>query len=415
MMSDRSHGPDAPLGLDLDQLPEPSVEDTRPGTPVDLRRQPPSDQPGVMEMPEQAFAAPTEDIVDVREALIELLRLGGSDLLLTVGAPPIVRLLGDELPLEGWPVLRPDQLQRSLYALIDQNKRRELEEDHELDFAMEIPGRSRFRVNFHHQRGSIGAVFRAIPLKIQSLEMLNMPPMLGDLIHRPNGLVLVTGPTGSGKSSTLAAIIDRANRTQRKHIVTIEDPIEFVHEHKMSVITQREVGTDTHSFSAALKRALRQDPDIILVGEMRDRETIEAALIAAETGHQVFGTLHTSSASSTVARIVGIFPANQQDQIRMQLAGTLEAVVCQTLCKTATGTGRMPAMEIMLATPGIRSNIRDNKIHQIDGALETGRKLGMQTMDWSLAQLVKQDHIKMETAVDKANSVDNLNAHLAGR
>jgi len=292
--------------------------------------------------------------------------------------------------------------------VLTERQRQRFEEDHELDFAYEMPGAARFRVNVFQQQGSIGAVLRAIPWEILPLESLGLPETIADLAMLPRGLVLVTGPTGSGKSTTLAAIIDRANRLRSGHIVTIEDPIEFVHQHRRSLVSQREVGRDTESFGEALKRALRQDPDVILVGEMRDLETIAIALTAAETGHLVFGTLHTSSAASTIDRIIDVFPGDRQDQVRTQLANSLEAVVCQVLCRTADEEGRVAATEVMMATPAVANLVREGKLQSIPSMLQTGSRFGMHTLNQDLARLVTAGTITYETARSKASDVAEL-------
>ena len=274
-----------------------------------------------------------------------------------------------------------------------ERQRKVFEEELELDFAYAVPGHARFRVNVFQQREDIGAVMRVIPWEIVPLETLGMPEVIGTFAGLPRGLVLVTGPTGSGKSTTLAAIIDKINRSRRGHIMTVEDPIEFLHEHRGCLVNQREVGADTHGFRAALKHALRQDPDVILVGELRDLETISVALTAAETGHLVFATLHTQSAQDTITRVVDVFPSDQQQQVRTQLAATLQGVVCQTLVKTADGQGRAAAVEVMVCNTGIRAMIRDDKLQQIQGALQAGAKDGMQTLNAHLAALVKAGRI----------------------
>ena len=296
-----------------------------------------------------------------------------------------------------------------MYAILTDRQKQRFEETKELDLAYELPGAARFRVNIMQQQGSIGAVLRAIPWEILPLEALRMPDTLADFAELPRGLVLVTGPTGSGKSTTLAAIIDRANRTRKGHIITIEDPIEFVHQHRQCVVNQREVGQDTMSFQNALKHALRQDPDIILVGEMRDLETISIALTAAETGHLVFGTLHTSSAASTIDRIIDVFPGDRQAQVRTQLANSLQAVVCQVLCKTTSGKGRVAATEVMIATPAVSNLIREGKLQSIPSMLQTGSRFGMHTLNQNLAELVEHGDITYDTAREKASDLAELN------
>ncbi len=329
-----------------------------------------------------------------------MLKLGGSDLHLTRGAAPTVRLRGEMVPIEGYPPLSHTQLQAALYGVMTERQRKVFEEELELDFAYAVPGHARFRVNIFQQREAIGAVMRMIPWEIQPLENLGMPPVLARFAELKRGLVLVTGPTGSGKSTTLAAIIDRINRTRSGHIVTIEDPIEFLHEHRGCLVNQREVGGDTHDFRTALKHVLRQDPDVILVGELRDLDTISVALTAAETGHLVFATLHTQSAQDTITRVVDVFPSAQQQQVRTQLAATLQGVACQALVKTADGKGRAAAVEIMVCNPGIRAMIRDDKLQQIQGALQAGGRDGMQTLNAHLAALVKEGRITFEAGLE---------------
>lgn len=355
-----------------------------------------------------------EGDIDLDAALRAMIEAGGSDLHLTSGAQPMIRLDGGLRALDGFPVMYADALQRTLYAVLSQKQREIFEEHLELDFAYAVRGVSRFRVNLYKQRDSVGAAFRMIPYEIKPLEELGMPPVVANFAGLPRGLVLVTGPTGSGKSTTLAAIIDLANRTRSDHIMTVEDPIEFLHRHKKSLINQREVGADTHSFTAALKHVLRQDPDIILVGELRDLETISIALTAAETGHLVFGTLHTQDAAQTVDRMIDVFPAYQQQQVRTQLASALQGVVCQTLCKKANGRGRVAATEVMLATPAIRNLVREGKTHQIYSAMQAGAAQGMHTMDQHLSELVKSSKITYEVGLEKCQNIEDYN-RLVGR
>jgi len=340
--------------------------------------------------------------VDITAALEAMLAAGASDLHLTAGARPMVRVHGELHPLEGFPVLTPQALEGPVLGLLDERQRARFAETMELDFAHSLPGRARFRVNTYRQRASVGAAFRLIPFEIRPLEDLGIPASIGGFASLPRGLVLVTGPTGSGKSTTLAAIIDRANRTRRDHIMTVEDPIEFLHSHRSCLVNQREVGVDTWSYAAALKQVLRQDPDIILVGELRDLETISVALTAAETGHLVFATLHTQDAAQTVDRIVDVFPADQQAQVRVQLAGVLQGVVCQTLCKTADGSGRVVATEVMVTTPAIRNLIRENKTTQITSAMQAGAAHGMHTLDQHLTELVRTGAITAAQAQEKS-------------
>ena len=358
-------------------------------------------------------ARETEDVA-LDGALIEMIRLGASDMHLTAGAPPMVRLAGSLRPLENFEQLEAESLRRTIYNILTQRQREKFEAELELDFAYSVRGHARFRVNLYVQRESIGAAFRVIPYEIRPLEALGVPNVVGNFAGLPRGLVLVTGPTGSGKSTTLAAIVDLANRTREDHIMTVEDPIEFLHRHKKCLINQREVGADTHSFANALKHVLRQDPDIILVGEMRDLETISVALTAAETGHLVFATLHTQDAAQTIDRVIDVFPSHQQAQVRTQLAGAIQGVVCQTLCKTADGRGRAVATEVMIATPAIRNLIREGKTHQIYSSMQAGTEHGMHTLDQNLADLVKSGKITYEVGIEKAHHVEDFNK-LVGR
>jgi len=352
--------------------------------------------------------------LELDEVLLEMVELGASDLHLTSGSPPMVRLQGALRPLEDFDIVKPEGLRRTLYSVMTQRQRETFEANLELDFAYAMRGKARFRVNIYQQRDSIGAAFRVIPYEIRPLDELGVPPVVSTFAGLPRGLVLVTGPTGSGKSTTLAAVIDLANRTRADHIMTVEDPIEFLHRHKKSIVNQREVGADTLSFASALKHVLRQDPDIILVGEMRDLETISVALTAAETGHLVFATLHTQDAAQTIDRVIDVFPAEQQGQIRTQLAAAIQGVVCQTLCKKANGTGRVVATEVMVATPGIRNLIREGKTHQIYSSMQAGAEHGMFTMDQQLAELVKKGTITYEVGLEKAHHVEDFNK-LVGR
>jgi twitching motility protein PilT len=348
------------------------------------------------------------------DLLIEMLEKGASDLHITAGARPTIRIHGALVPLEERPLLTPPGIMRMLYAVLTQRQREKFEEELELDFAYAVPGKARFRVNLYKQRDAVGAAFRLIPYEIKPLEELGIPPVIGNFAMLSRGFVLVTGPTGSGKSTTLASLVDLANRNRRDHIVTVEDPIEFLHRHKSCLVNQREVGEDTWSFQNALKHVLRQDPDIILVGEMRDLETISVALTAAETGHLVFATLHTQDAAQTIDRVIDVFPPHQQQQIRVQLAGALQGVVCQTLCKTTDGRGRAVATEVLVATPAVRNLIREGKTHQIYSALQAGAKHGMHTMDQHLADLVKSGKITFDTGMEKCHHVEDFN-RLCGR
>ncbi len=366
------------------------------------------------------YTRPTTEVtsrvhgIDLADLLVHVLEQGASDLHMTTGSPPMIRLHGSLFPVEGAPVLTPPVIQTLMYAILTQRQREKFEAELELDFAYALPGHARFRVNLYRQRESLGAAFRLIPYEIKALEDLGVPPAVSNFAMLPRGFVLVTGPTGSGKSTTLAGIIDLANRQRRDHIMTVEDPIEFLHQHKSCIINQREIGEDTHSFTNALKHVLRQDPDIIMVGEMRDLETISVALTAAETGHLVFATLHTQDAAQTIDRVIDVFPPHQQQQVRAQLAGALQGVVSQTLCKTADGRGRAVATEVLVATPAIRNLIREGKTHQIYSALQAGAKHGMHTMDQHLAELVKAGRITYENAIEKCSTVEDFN-RLVGR
>ena len=355
-----------------------------------------------------------EGDLDLSAVLIEMLEMGASDLHLTTGAHPTVRVRGELMPLEHYPKLVPQVIQRVLYAILTQRQRERFEEDLELDFAYALPGRARFRVNIYRQREALGAAMRVIPYEIKPLEELGIPPAVANFAGLPRGMVLVTGPTGSGKSTTLASLIDLANRNRSDHIMTVEDPIEFLHRHKRCLVNQREVGDDTHSFANALKHVLRQDPDIILVGEMRDLETISVALTAAETGHLVYATLHTQDAAQTIDRVIDVFPSEQQQQVRVMLAGALQGIVCQTLCKTADGRGRVVATEVLVATPAIRNLIREGKTHQIYSAMQAGAQHGMHTLDQHLAELVRTGRITYEHGLEKCHHVEDYN-RLTGR
>ncbi len=345
----------------------------------------------------------------IPELLKTLVEMGGSDLHIANDSPPQVRVHGhlQRLPL---PALTPAETKNLAYSVLTDSQKKRFEETKELDCSFGIKSiGARFRCNVFNQRGAVGAVYRLIPEQIRSFGELGLPPVLATLAERPRGLVLVTGPTGSGKSTTLAAMIDKINSERHDHILTIEDPIEFVHQHKNCLVNQREVHGDTDSFANALRAALREDPDIVLIGEMRDLETVESALRIAETGHLTFGTLHTNSASQTINRIIDIFPAGQQAQIRTQLSLVLEGIVCQALLPRADGKGRVCSLEIMVPTPAIRNLIRDDKIHQIYGAMQTGQeKLGMQTMNQSLASLYQKRTITLETAMSASSNRDEL-------
>jgi twitching motility protein PilT len=341
------------------------------------------------------------------DLLRRLVQMEGSDLHITTETPPQVRVHGHLQRLDG-SNMTPAETKQLTYSVLTDAQKKRFEESLELDFSFGMKGLARFRCNMFNQRGAVGAVYRVIPEKIKSFEDLGLPRVLALLAERPRGLVLVTGPTGSGKSTTLAAMIDKINRERHDHILTIEDPIEFVHPHQSCLVNQREVHSDTQSFSMALRAALREDPDIVLIGEMRDLETVEAALRIAETGHLTLGTLHTNSAAQTINRIIDIFPSSQQSQIRTQLSLVLEGIVCQALLPKIGG-GRAAALEIMIPTPGIRNLIREDKIHQIYSAMQTGQeKMGMQTMNQSLATLFQQKKVAMETALSASSNRDEL-------
>jgi twitching motility protein PilT len=354
----------------------------------------------------------TEHTVD--DLLRTLLDRDGSDLHLTVGSPPGLRIRGEIVPLEGAKPLTPKDTQDLILALLSEEQRRRFDAELELDFAYSIPGLSRFRANVFQQRNSLGAVFRRIPLAIPTIAELKLPKVCEFLADRPRGLVLVTGPTGSGKSTTLAAMIDHINSTRPVHIVTLEDPIEFMHRNKRAYVNQREIGADTRSFASALRRVLRQDPDVILVGEMRDLETISAAITAAETGHLVLATLHTTGGPESIDRVIDVFPPHQQQQVRMQLSATLEGVLSQVLMRTADGTGRVMAMEIMLGTPSICNLIREGKTHQMPTIIHGGQSVGMQTLDQDIKRLLQAGLVTFEEAISKARDPHEL-ASLVGR
>jgi twitching motility protein PilT len=347
-------------------------------------------------------------LTSIDDLLEQLVARGASDLHISIASPPAIRVRGHIERLEGYEPLTPDDTRALLYRILNSEQQKHFEIKRQLDFAYAIPGLARFRVNVYYQREAVGAAFRVIPTDIKSAEELGLPPVLHDLAQQPRGIVLVTGPTGSGKSTTLAAIVDEINRTRAEHILTVEDPVEFVHKHKKCIVNQREIGPDATSFADALKAALRQDPDVILVGEMRDLETISTALTAAETGHLVFGTLHTQSAPSTIDRIIDVFPPSQQEQVRIMIAGSLQGVVTQTLLPTADGQGRVAALEILLPDDAVRNLIRQGKVEQIYSVMQTNTKNGMQTMEQALADLVVRRVVKVEDALNKSSRRDQL-------
>jgi twitching motility protein PilT len=344
---------------------------------------------------------------DFAEVLLQVMEREGSDLHLTAGSPPMIRLHGTLHALD-YPELTPQVVREVVYSILTNDQRQRLETDWQIDLAYSIPGKARFRVNAYFQRASVGAAFRLIPQDMPALGSLGLPPVIEDFTKKPRGFVLVTGPTGSGKSTTLAAMLDLINERRHEHIMTIEDPIEFLHRHKSCIVNQRELGADAKSFALALKAALRQDPDVILVGEMRDLETISTALTAAETGHLVFATLHTQDTAQTVDRIVDVFPPAQQHQVRVQLSVALQGIVTQQLLPKAAGEGRICATEVLVPTPAVRNLIREGKTHQIYSALQTGGAHGMQTMDASLADLVRQQQITRELAEARSSSPEEL-------
>ena len=347
-------------------------------------------------------------MANMHQLLKVMIERGASDLHITAGTPPQLRIDGKLHPLN-MPALAPQDTKQLCYSVLTDAQKHEFEENSELDLSFGVQKLSRFRGNVFIQRGNIGGAFRAIPYKIKTFEELNLPPVVRELARRPRGLVLVTGPTGSGKSTTLASIIDLINTERSEHIVTIEDPIEYLHSHKGCGVNQREVGSDTKGFKEALKYILRQDPDVVLIGELRDLETLEAALSVAETGHLCFATLHTNSAVQTINRIVDVFPPYQQAQIRQQLSFSLEGVLCQSLLPLANGSGRALALEVMVPNPAIRNLIREDKIHQIYSSMQMGQgKFGMQTMNQSLAELVQKKRISMDEAIARSPKVEEL-------
>ncbi len=341
--------------------------------------------------------------VEFAEIILAALERRASDVHLTAGAPPTIRVRGRLQGLEGYPELTVQDTREIVYSIMSDAQRQQFENLRQVDFSYSIPRTARMRVNAYLQRGAVGAAFRVIPSTILSLEELGMPPAVAEMAERPRGIVLVTGPTGSGKSTTLAALLDVINTTRDDHILTIEDPIEFLHEHKRCLVNQRELGSDATSFADALRAALRQDPDVILVGEMRDLETISTALTAAETGHLVLATLHTQDAPQTIDRVIDVFPPHEQQHVRVMLSVALQGVVAQQLLPTADGAGRVPVVEVLIPTPAVRNLIREGKTHQIYSAIQTGGEHGMQTMDAALAELVRAGKITRELAQRRAS------------
>jgi twitching motility protein PilT len=358
-----------------------------------------------MDGPGTESAATTYTIDDLLETMVAL---GASDLHVTVGSHPVIRLNGSLERLDDFPRLSADDTQRLLYRILSTEQQKHLEINRQIDVSYSIPGLARFRVNVYFQRESLGAAFRMIPAELKTLEDLGLPTQLHELSKKPRGLVLVTGPTGSGKSTTLAAVVDEINRTRDDHIMTIEDPIEFLHRHKRCIVNQREIGPDATSFAEALRGALRQDPDVILLGEMRDLETISTAITAAETGHLVFATLHTQDAPSTIDRLIDVFPAAQQEQIRVQLAATIQGIVTQTLLPTVDGKGRVAALEILLPDDAVRNLIRQAKVEQIYSVMQTNTGRGMQTLEQALVDLIARGIVTQEVAMARSSRPDQL-------
>jgi len=357
---------------------------------------------------------PRPDDLHINDLLSLVIKWRGSDLHLTAGSPPVVRVNGDLRPIPELPLLNGSQIRQMVYSILTQKQREKFENELELDTSYALPGQGRFRVNVFLQRDSVGCVMRAIPYNVVDFDALGVPAAVKTWAFLPRGLVLITGPTGSGKSTTLASLIDIVNRERSVHIMTVEDPIEFLHDHKRSLINQREVGEDTHSFAAALKHVLRQDPDVILVGEMRDLETISTALTAAETGHLVFATLHTQDAPQSIDRIIDVFPAHQQQQVRVQLASALQGICTQQLLPTRDGQSRAIACEVMVATPAVRNLIREGKTHQIYSVLQAGGRYGMVTMDMSLVQLVRSGRISLDIALERCANEEDLRRLMNG-
>src|SRR3954465_2013491 len=351
---------------------------------------------------------------DFADILLAVIERNASDLHIAAGAAPSIRLRGKLQAVEDFPKLTAQDTQEIIYSILNDDQRKRLENDLQIDFAYAIPNVGRFRVNAYRQRSALGAAFRRIPTEIPALDTLGLPAVVRELVKKPRGLVLVTGPTGSGKSTTLASMIDVINATRDEHIMTVEDPIEFLHGHKRCLVNQRELGSDALSFAHALKAALRQDPDVILVGEMRDLETISTALTAAETGHLVFATLHTQDAPQTVDRVIDVFPSEQQGQVRMMLSVALQGILTQQLLPTADGAGRVVAVEALVPTPAVRNLIREGKTHQIYSAIQTGASHGMQTMDSALADLVRKGKLSRELAMLRAGHPDELGRLLGG-
>lgn len=394
------------------QSPAPASVSTSPPSRAPIANPPPTGSQVAPPVTPSTDRSPTAP--DIDDLLREAVSHGASDLHLTAGAPPAVRINGSIRGIPDRPRLESNQIREMVFAILPQAMRERFESHRELDTSHSIHNVGRFRVNVFMQRGAVGAVLRAIPHDIPSFEVLGLPDAIRSFVELQRGLVLVTGPTGSGKSTTLASLLDMINRTRPVHIMTVEDPIEFLHSHQQAIINQREVGADTTSFAEALKHVLRQDPDVILVGEMRDLETISTALTAAETGHLVFATLHTQDAPQTIDRVIDVFPTNQQAQVRVQLSTTLVGVVTQQLLLRSDGAGRVAAIEVMIATPAIRNLIREGKTHQIPSLMQSGLKHGMQSMDQALAGLVKTGEITEAMAASHCHSEEELRRYLSG-
>jgi twitching motility protein PilT len=353
-------------------------------------------------------------LATLHDFLKEMVERGASDLHITAGVPPMIRIRGELMPLD-YPPLKPQETRQLCYSILTDAQKHRFEENHELDLSFGVKGLSRFRSNIYLQRGALAGAFRLIPYQIRSFEELGLPPVVNELSAKPRGLILVTGPTGCGKSTTLAAMIDKINTTRRQHILTIEDPIEFTHQHKSCMVNQREILQDTKSFQFALRSVLRQDPDVVLIGEMRDLETIEAALTVSETGHLTFGTLHTNSCVQTIHRIIDVFPSHQQPQVRAQLSFVLEGVLSQTLIPTLDGKGRALCLEVMVPNAAIRNLIREDKIHQIYSQIQVGQaKSGMQTMNQSLQLLYQRRVISFDEAMARSGDPDELRQMIGG-
>ncbi|MGC8733911.1 MAG: type IV pilus twitching motility protein PilT [bacterium] len=354
------------------------------------------------------------EILSIDQLLKIAIERNASDLHITAGLPPMLRIDGRLVPTE-FPRLKPEDTRRLIYAILNDKQREKFERDLELDTSYGIAGYGRFRLNVFKQRGAVGAAFRSIPNIIKTPQELGLPDIVNELAKKRSGLILVTGPTGVGKSTTLAAIIDIINSTRSEHILTIEDPIEFIHTHKKSMINQRELGIDTYSFANALRSALREDPDVILVGEMRDLETISGVLTAAETGHLVLSTLHTIDAPQTIDRIIDVFPTHQQQQVRIQLAGVLESIISQQLIPSATGSGRVLACEVLVANAAVKNIIREGKVHQLKAIMQTNRQIGMQTMDQALYDLWKENKITVEEAISRSSNPQEMKARVGAK